>query len=404
MDKSPTLPTLSGRRNALIASVVGYGIDGFDLLILSFMLPTISIALSLTPVEAGSLVTATLIGAVVGGIIFGVLSDSFGRVKVLTWTILLFSAATGLCGLARGFHELITWRIIAGLGLGGEFGIGMTLVAEAWPAENRARATSYVGLGWQAGALGAATLTPILLPIIGWRGMFAFGMVPGLFSFLVRRLVPEPEIFLAQKQTARLVNSLRLLAADAQTARRSAAVFVLCAVQNFGYYGLMIWLPSYLSRTMSYSLTRSSLWTAATILGMCIGILSFGEIADRLGRRPAFILFQAGAAVMVYAYTQFSSPMALLIGGAAMGFFANGMIGGYGALIAELFPTEARSTAQNVLFNLGRGVGGFGPLVVGAVATAYSLKIAIALLAGIYLLDIVVTFILVPETRARSLS
>ena len=127
--------------------MLGYAMDGFDLLILGFMLPAIAADLHLTPTQAGSLVTWTLIGAVAGGLIFGTLSDYFGRVKMLTWTILLFAVFTGLCALAQGFGDLLFYRTIAGIGLGGEFGIGMALVAEAWPAPQRARASSYVGLG-----------------------------------------------------------------------------------------------------------------------------------------------------------------------------------------------------------------------------------------------------------------
>src|SRR5215469_18803796 len=138
---------------ALAASAVGYAMDGFDLLILGFMLRAISADLHLTPAQAGSLVTWTLIGAVVGGILFGVLSDYYGRVRVLTWTILLFAVFTGLCAFAQGYWDLLFYRTVAGLGLGGEFGIGMALVAETWPAAKRARATSYVALGWQAGVL-----------------------------------------------------------------------------------------------------------------------------------------------------------------------------------------------------------------------------------------------------------
>ena len=143
-------------RKALIASAVGYAMDGFDLLILGFMLRAISADLSLTPPQAGSLVTWTLVGAVAGGILFGMLSDYYGRVRVLTWTILLFAVFTGLCAFAQGYWDLLVYRTIAGLGLGGEFGIGMALVAEAWPAKQRARACSYVALGWQAGVLCAA--------------------------------------------------------------------------------------------------------------------------------------------------------------------------------------------------------------------------------------------------------
>ncbi|KGM33016.1 MFS transporter [Inquilinus limosus MP06] len=394
-------------RRALIASAVGYAMDGFDLLILGFMLSAVAAGLALTPAESGSLVTATLIGAVAGGILFGMLSDHLGRVRVLTWTILLFAVFTGLCALAQGYWDLLAYRTIAGLGLGGEFGIGMALVAETWPARYRARASSYVGLGWQAGVLAAALATPILLPLIGWRGMFAIGLLPAIVSFVVRRTIGEPALFLdraaqIRQGQARQGNALRLLVKDGRTTRISVAVFILCSVQNFGYYGLMIWLPTYLSTAMGYSLTKSALWTVVTILGMCVGIGAFGHLADRIGRRPTFILFQAGAAIMVVVYAQLDSPTALLLGGAVMGLFVNGMIGGYGALMSELYPTEARATAQSVLFNLGRGVGGFGPLVVGALASQYSFSLAIALLAVIYVIDIGATLML-PETKGVEL-
>jgi predicted MFS family arabinose efflux permease len=132
----------------VIASCLGYAVDGFDLLLLSFILASVSAALHLSAPEAGSLVTWTLIGAVIGGLTAGALSDRFGRVRVLAWTILLFAGFTGLCALAQGYWDLLVYRTIAGIGLGGEFGIGMALAAEAWPAQKRARATSYVGLGW----------------------------------------------------------------------------------------------------------------------------------------------------------------------------------------------------------------------------------------------------------------
>ncbi|MGB7175322.1 MAG: MFS transporter [Xanthobacteraceae bacterium] len=386
-------------KKALAASALGYAMDGFDLLILGFMLRAISADLHLTPPQAGSLITWTLIGAVVGGIGFGILSDYYGRVRVLTWTILLFAIFTGLGAFAQGYWDLLIYRTIAGLGLGGEFGIGMALVAEAWPAKYRARGCTYVALGWQAGVLAAALITPVLLPVIGWRGMFLVGLVPGLIAFAVRRTVEEPEIFLQRAKTERASMPLSLLVKDAATTKISLGMLILCAVQNFGYYGLMIWLPSYLSTRFGYTLTQSALWTAVTVLGMACGIWIFGQFADRIGRRPALFTFQAGAFIMVLTYSQLTGPTALLIGGAIMGVFVNGMLGGYGALLAELYPTEARATAQNVLFNLGRGVGGFGPFVVGSLAAAYSFTAAIALLATIYLLDIVATAFLIPEKK-----
>jgi benzoate transport len=386
-------------KKALAASAIGYAMDGFDLLILGFMLRAISADLHLTPAQAGSLVTWTLIGAVVGGIGFGILSDYYGRVRVLTWTILLFAVFTGLGALAQGYWDLLIYRAIAGLGLGGEFGIGMALVAETWPARLRARACSYVGLGWQAGVLAAALVTPLLLPSIGWRGMFLVGLIPGLIAFVVRWYVGEPKLFLDRVRAPRASAPVKLLVKDAATTRISIGMFILCAVQNFGYYGLMIWLPSYLSTKFGFGLTQSALWTAVTIAGMAFGIWVFGIYADVIGRRPALFTFQAGAFIMVLLYSQLTDPTALLIGGAVMGMFVNGMLGGYGALLSELYPTEARATAENVLFNLGRGVGGFGPFVVGALAANYSFTVAIALLAVIYLIDIVATAFLIPERK-----
>jgi benzoate transport len=390
-------------KKALMASAVGYAMDGFDLLILGFMLRAISAELHLTPPQAGSLITWTLIGAVAGGILFGILSDYYGRVRVLTWTILLFAIFTGLCAFAQGYLDLLIYRTIAGLGLGGEFGIGMALVAEAWPAKYRARGCTYVALGWQAGVLAAALVTPLLLPVIGWRGMFLVGLIPGLIAFAVRLSVHEPEIFLERTKertkTQRGTMPLGLLVKDAATTKISLGMLILCAVQNFGYYGLMIWLPSYLSTRFGYTLTQSALWTAVTVLGMACGIWIFGQFADRVGRRPAFFTFQAGAFIMVLVYSQLTDATALLIGGAIMGVFVNGMLGGYGALLSELYPTEARATAANVLFNLGRGIGGFGPFVIGLLAASYSFTIAIALLATIYLLDILATAFLIPERK-----
>jgi MFS family permease len=379
--------------------------DGFDLLILGFMLRAISAGLGLQPAQAASLVTATLIGAVLGGLLFGMLSDRLGRVRVLTWTIAIFAVCTGLCALAPGYWSLLVFRTLAGLGLGGEFGIGMALVAEAWPAAKRARASSYVGLGWQAGVLAAAIVTPILLPLIGWRGMFAIGVLPAVAAFFIRRDLDEPALFVAKvAQAGGKASALRLLVVDGPTARISLGMVILCGVQNFGYYGVMIWLPNYLATRFHYGLTQSAVWTAVTILGMGVGIYAFGQLADRIGRRPAFLGYMLGAAIMVVVYSRLTDPTALLIGGAVMGLFVNGMLGGYGALMSELYPTVARATAQNVLFNIGRAIGGFGPVAVAAIAVSYGFDTAIALLALIYLLDMLAMWLLIPERRGSALA
>jgi len=284
----------------MLASVTGYAMDGFDLLILGFMLPVITSELGLTSSEAGSLVTWTLIGAVIGGVIFGHLSDRFGRIRILTLTILMFSLFTGLCAIAVGYWDLLAYRTLAGIGLGGEFGIGMALIAEAWPAEKRNRASAYVGMGWQLGVLAAAFLTPLLLPYIGWRGMFLVGLLPALVSFFIRRTMGEPKEFVQQQageQHLSFTQRVKLLFKDRATSRASLGILILCSVQNFGYYGLMIWMPTYLAKNFGFSLTKSGVWTAVTVLGMTFGIWLFGILADRFPRWKIFVIYQIGAVV-----------------------------------------------------------------------------------------------------------
>lgn len=389
---------------AMLASVTGYAMDGFDLLILGFMLPAISSEFGLSSSQSGSLVTWTLIGAVLGGVIFGPISDRFGRIRVLTFTILMFSVFTGLCAFAQGYWDLLIYRTLAGIGLGGEFGIGMALIAEAWPAEKRNRASAYVGMGWQLGVLLAAFLTPLLLDVIGWRGMFLVGLLPALASFLIRRTMGEPEAFVKSASTdngGSLCSRIKLLFRDKATTKASLGIFILCSVQNFGYYGLMIWMPSYLSKNFGFSLTKSGLWTAVTVIGMTFGIWLFGVLSDRFPRWKIFLIYQVGAVVMVVCYAQLSDPTLMLFAGAVMGMFVNGMIGGYGGLISDLYPVRVRATAQNLLFNMGRGVGGFGPLVIGMLVAQVSFTAAITLLAAIYLLDIFATLFLLPKKQGQ---
>jgi MFS family permease len=389
---------------ALAGSAIGYAMDGFDLLILGFMLPAITAALHLSSQQAGALVTWTLVGAVAGGIIFGALSDRFGRVRVLTWTILLFAVFTGLCAFAQGFWDLLAYRTIAGIGLGGEFGIGMALAAEAWPASKRARVSSYVALGWQFGVLVAALLTPLLLQHVGWRGMFAVGVAPALVAWILRNQLHEPEVFVQSRKQPRLAATrFQLLVTNARTTRTSLGIVILCSVQNFGYYGIVIWMPTFLSKQLGLSLTKSALWTAMTVLGMMSGVWLFGQLADRIGRKPTFLLYQLGAVAMVIVYSRLADATTMLWAGALMGMFVNGMVGGYGTLMSEAYPTAARATAQNVLWNVGRAVGGLGPIVVGALAVQYSFQIAIALLASIYVLDILATLLLIPELKGSAL-
>lgn len=426
MLKDTILNSSKYRWKVLWASVAGYAMDGLDMLILSFALPFIMKEFGLNAAQGGFISTITLIGAVLGGYLFGILADYIGRVKVFSYTIIIFSVATGLTAFVHSYLWLNLWRFLAGLGLGGEFGIGMTLVTETWPKEKRARATGGVAIGWQLGAVLAALISSYLLPIYGWRSLFIVGVLPAIFAAWSRFGVQEPAMWLEEKrmheqlkdkiQKGKSLNEkeqtqlnndkfpLLHLFKDSETSRNTYVLTVMTSVQNFGYYGIMTWLPTILMKKTGLNLTKTSQWMVATILGMIIGILVFGYIADRIGRRSAYLTFQIAAAVSVWIYSGLTNPTSILIGGAILGFFANGMMAGYGALLAENYSTSARSTAENFIFNTGRAVGGFAPFVIGLLSTRYSLSGALLILALVYIFAAINVFFLLPETKDKDLA
>jgi len=388
---------------AVVGAAVGYAMDGFDLLIIGFALTAITATFGLSDTQAGALSTFTLVGAVAGGVIFGIMSDYLGRVRVLTWSILIFAVFTGLSAVAWNYPSLLVFRFIAGIGLGGEFGIGMTLAAEAWPSKMRARATAWVANGWQAGTLLASVAAAVLIPLGGWRLLFAVGIFPAIIAYFLRRKLHEPEKFTEAKKKGRTEFPVRKLFADARTTRATVGLLVLTSVQNFVYYGVITWLPTYLSREVGDSFNKSIAWTAVTVVGMIIGVFVFGKLCDTIGRRPSFFIFEIGAIIAVIVYANLHSSTALLFGGLVLGAFINGAMGGFGALLAELYPTEARATAQNVLWNIGRGIAGFAPLIIAAVAAAKGFSYAIGALAGVYVLAMF-ALLLIPERKGAELS
>lgn len=391
----------------LWSSAVGYAMDGLDLMILSFVLPLIIAGLGITAAQAGSIATITLIGAVTGGIVFGILADMFGRVKVFSLTILIFSVFTGLTALAPNLFWFEVTRFISGLGLGGEFGIGMTLVTEVWPKKFRSRATAGVAIGFQFGIILAILSSMLIVPHFGWRGAFVVGALPALFAWWSRRNLEEPDMWKQNKEkrlkekkasapVSQLFNSPRKTAT-------TIGLIIATTVQNAGYYGIMTWLPTMLAKELGFSFNKSGLWTIVTILGMVIGISVFGLLVDKWGRKPSYITFQLLSAVIVWVFFQQTESSLLLVLGAVMGFFVNGMMGGYGALLAEHYSTEARSTAENLIFNIGRGIAGFAPLTIGYLSKTHSLSWAMSCISFIYVIAAICFFILIPETKNKEL-
>ncbi|MED4553316.1 MFS transporter [Lysinibacillus capsici] len=381
------------RKKTVVASVAGLTLEGMDIMFISFAMTMIIAEFNIDLATGGLISSITNIGMLLGGIIFGVLADKYGRVKVFTYTIILFAIGTALTGVATSIEQVYVYRFIAGLGAGGEYGIGMALVAEAWPKNKQGRASSYVSVGAQYGVILAALLSAIILPTLGWRALFFVGLLPVIFAFIVRKNIDEsPEWLAAQKQQNNKQENGKLaqLFASPRITMTTLSLILMATVQIAGYNGLMIWLPSMLQKSQGLSVSSSALWTISTAVGMIIGMLTFGRFMDRFGAKRTFGIFLVASACAVFFYSFATGAVAILVGGAVVGFFSNGMFAGYGALISSFYPVQIRSTATNTIFNFGRAIGGFSPIFVGFILQSYDMTVVMIYLAALYCVSFIV--------------
>lgn len=397
------LPDRHDRIRNVWAAILGYMMDGLDQLIISFALPAIMAAFALSTVKGGAIATATMVGTWAGAYLFGFLADYVGRVRTFTFSILLYALATGVSALSPNFSFLVILRFIVGIGIGGEFGIGMALVTETWPKEKRARAGSYVAVGFNLGVLLASVVTLLVLPHWGWRGVMVIGVLPAILAAWSRWGLKEPAMFESARRRPRRFPLIELFNTPTRV-KATIGLWFLTSVQNFGYYGIMIWMPTELARVHHYSLSHTTLWTLLTTAGMVGGILLFGWLCDTIGRKPSYIILFLGTAIIIPIYFSLSNPTIVLTGGAVLGAFVNGGMGGYGALLSEHYPTTARATAENFIFGTGRGIGGgLGPLLIGILALHMSLAAALGLLFVVYPVAAIVTWLMVPEMKGKEL-
>lgn len=387
--------------------MAGWMLDAMDVMLYSFALLPIQQEFGLTGAQSGTLTTVTLAAAALGGTLAGVYADRFGRTRVLMASILIYSIFTAAIATAQNFQQLLLWRGLVGLGLGAEWSAGTVLVAESWPAQHRGKAIGITQSGWAIGYLAAAGLAALILPTFGWRALFVVGALPALLTLWIRRNVPEPEIWrqsekIPAPERFKIIFSPPLL-------RYTLTATVISSFVLFAYWGLFSWIPAYLASPLEkggagLTLVKSSAWVAPMQIGALAGYLLFGIFSDKVGRRPSFALFLAGAGVVTFLYGGAArSPLTLLLLGPLVGFFGHGYYSAFGAILSELFPSSVRATAQGLCYNGGRVASAFAPVVIGYLADSRGLGSALTLTAGFFLIGGLLVYAL-PETRGRTLS
>lgn len=406
--------TSASERRVLLATYAGYGLDGFDFMIYSFIIPTLLTLWSMSKAEAGYIASGALITSAIGGWAAGVLADRFGRARILQLTVLWFALFTFLSGFTHNFGGLFVTRAMQGFGFGGEWSVGSVLVAEIIDARHRGKATGLVqsswSVGWAAAALAFWAVSVIVPPAVAWKILFWLGILPGLLVVYIRRNVPEPAIFTRMRaQRARTAGMQARRGVFLDIFRppllRTTILATLLSTGMMGaYYSITTWLPTFLANERHLSVGASTGYLLMLITGSLAGYLVSAWLSDVIGRRRGFILFAACAMVLILMYTRMPVAGGMFLIGFPLGFFILGIFSGMGACLAELYPSAVRGSGQGFTYSVGRGIGGLCPSLIGVLSTRLPLGDAIAGFTIAAYALVIASALAIPETRGRVLS
>jgi MFS family permease len=414
-----TLPTFSqassAQKRTLIAAALGWGLDGFDVLLYSNVQFKVMQSLLVFPTDphyraiSGLPNTFMLLASGIGGVLFGFIADRIGRTRALMLSILTYS----FCSLGTGFSTSLVWliffRFVLGLGMGGEWNTGATLVAETWPTHLRARALAVVQSAWAWGLAAAALVAWVVLDKfhLDWRSVFFAGVLPALVTLWIRSSVPESEMWKQQKNQSRSQAPFSEIFSPGL--RRNTMFLLLLNIFGlFAWWGLFSWMPPYLTLPVERGGRGFSLMNSATLLvtlnlvGMFPGYLCYGLIADKLGRKRSLILYTLCAAALIPLYAAARQQWIILVLGALVGFFGTGFFSGSGLIGSELFPTRVRARALGFTYNGARALSCIAPYTIGWVGDKKGLSAAFLLCAIAFVLTAVMASQL-PETKGKQL-
>ncbi len=415
---------------AFYAAFMGWTLDAMDLLLFAFAVGSIGKVFNLSETWVGALFSVTLFSSAFGGALFGIVSDYIGRVKALTYTILLYSAFTGLSAFSPNIGFLLVCRLILGLGMGGEWASGEVLVAEKWPKEHRGKVIGMVQSGWGIGYILAAILATLIIPFfkagetytipllnisldgldLGWRVLFFVGVAPAFLVFYIRRHLDEPEVW---KKTNELRKEKKLSEKGqsftlgqifgADLIRYTITASLLTSLCMIAYWGLYFWLPQFLASDKGVGLnTKGFIWIIPINIGAFIGCNTFGFISDKFGRRPVFVGYLLVMAVLVWFFGHATTLTEVLILGPFIGFFGTGFYSGFGAIFSEIFPTRARGTAQGFCYNVGRGVSAIAPPLIGFLVAKYGFAVGLTTVS-VFAVAAAIVVLTLPETKGKAL-
>ena len=430
-ERLDSLPLSRLHWNIVAASGMGWMFDAADSGLVSFVLAVLAKEWALSPVQVGRVGSMGLVGMFAGAVLVGLLADRFGRKLLFQTTLIVFSVATGLCGLTATYGALLAMRFLVGFGLGGELPVASTLVTEFAPKAHRGKMVVILESFWAFGWALAAVVAFLFIPRFGWRMAFFLGSLPALYVLYLRRFVPESPRFLeADGRFEEAVAVVRRVEAacgqapaelepsgrepvsnpglsalwSARMVRRTTMLWLLWFSMIYSYYGIFIWLPSLLVAS-GFGMVKSFAYVLIMTAAQVPGYFSAAWLVDRWGRKPTLIAYMAGCVVSSLAFGHAVAAPSVITWGCLISFFNLGAWGVVYTYTPESYPTALRGTGSGWASGIGRVGGIIAPLVVGWIMSRWPgrqdlvfLQFALVVLAG---LAAVVG--LGEETKGRSL-
>ncbi len=372
----------------LISGFLGLMVDGMDLMFLSYSLPSLIKEFGISKVQAGSLASVTLIGMAVGGFIGGWAADRYGRVRVVVWTIIVFSIGTAGLSLTQTYWQFAALRFVSALGLGSEYVVSNTLMSEYVPTARRTTVLGTLQAGWSAGYVVAALLAGAIIPVYGWRPLFAIALVPVLLALFIRRYVPEPASWQRAVRTVKPggASQWRVILGTPAARRMFVLWTVTSCFLQFGNYGVNNWLPTYLVSELNFNFTKMTGYLVGSYSAMIVGKIVAGYLADHFGRRWIFAIGGVGTAIFLPIVVLQHSPGNIVLLLTVFGFLYGMPYGVNATYMTESFPTKVRATAVGGAYNIGRVGAAVAPPLIGLIATHYSIGLGLMVMGGAYLL------------------
>lgn len=397
--------TSSNRYRVLGGGFAAYTFDAMDLVLLAMAFQPIMTDLGLSRSEAGLLATATLVGVGFSSVLMGWYSDNYGRRRAMLWSLVSFSLLTMLIAGAQTWLQILVLRFLAGLGLGGLWGVIAAYIAETWPPQQRGRAAAFVMSSFPVGVGLASFFAGKIIPTMGWRVLFLTAGLALLVAVYIFFFVDESEAWKAQRDARRsgaVAEPEKISVGEIfkdGMARNTIVATLISALALSAYWGTTTWLPTYLVKERGLSVADMGTFMTILSVGMFFGYNLFGWLADVIGKRNALALSLFGSAVMLAVYAMTENHTTLMWMGPAYAFFM-AFVGLMGSYYGELFPTRIRTTGSGFCFNVGRGISAFAPVILGGLATTYSLQTSI-LFCSIPFLVAGLATLLLPATETR---